>query len=271
MKIRFGFVSNSSSSSFIILGSSTAPLDRVQTVELLKTNPDARILVVGASMNEGNDIFFLDRERVDFILDHEERFLASFAEWKAYVDPVKFIPDPRESWGYEGPEEDEEFLKENEQVLYKDYNSESEDDFSFFVNQYFLSSDEYSTYMDWYWGQDLGKSYLGMIIYTEKTEDPNIPEDWADVYIGINEFAGYEGVGLFSSKKLTEGDLKRLRSGKLALKDGVCFYRDFKSIKERNKGTVHFEAGDYNLVLMNSFFDKVKSLKYFLKEKPDED
>ena len=169
MKIRNGFVSNSSSSSFIILGSSTAPLDRVQTVELLKTNPDARILVVGASMNEGNDIFFLDRERVDFILDHEERFLASFAEWKAYVDPVKFIPDPRESWGYEGPEEDEEFLKENEQVVYKDYNSESEDDFSFFVNQYFLSSDEYSTYMDWYWGHDLGKSYLGMIIYTVKT------------------------------------------------------------------------------------------------------
>ena len=169
MKIRFGFVSNSSSSSFIILGSSTAPLGRVQTVELLMTNPDARILVVGASMNEGNDVFFLDRERVDFILDHEERFLASFAEWKACVDPVKYIPDPRESWGYEGPEEDEEFLKENEQVVYKDYNSESEDDFSFFVTQYFLSSDEDSTYMDWYWGHDLGKSYLGMIIYTEKT------------------------------------------------------------------------------------------------------
>ena len=72
MKIRFGFVSNSSSSSFIILGSSTAPLNRVQTVELLKTNPDARILVVGASMNEGNDIFFLVRERVVFILEHEE-------------------------------------------------------------------------------------------------------------------------------------------------------------------------------------------------------
>ena len=81
MKIRSGFVSNSSSSSFIILGSSTAPLDRTQTVELLKTNPDARILVVGASMNEGNDVFFLDKRMIDFILDHEERFLASFAEW----------------------------------------------------------------------------------------------------------------------------------------------------------------------------------------------
>ena len=269
MKIRSGFVSNSSSSSFIILGSSTAPLDRAQTVELLKTNPDARILVVGASMNEGNDVFFLDKRMIDFILDHEERFLASFAEWKAYVDPVKFIPDPRESWGYEGPEEDEVFLKENEQVIYKDYNSESEDDFSFFVNQYFLTSDEYSTYMDWYWGQDLGKSSLGVIVYTEKTEDPNIPEDWADVYIGINEFAGYEGVGLFSSKKLTEGDLKRLRSGKLALKDGVSFYRDFQAVN-KNKKIAHFREGDYNIIMMDSYFDKVKSLKYFLEEKNED-
>ena len=158
---------------------------------------------------------------------------------------------------------------ENEHVIYNDYNSESEDDFSFFVNQYFLTSDEYSTYMDWYWGQDLGKSSLGVIVYTEKTEDPNIPEDWADVYIGINEFAGYEGVGLFSSKKLTEGDLKRLRSGKLALKDGVSFYRDFQAVN-KNKKIAHFREGDYNIIMMDSYFDKVKSLKYFLEEKNED-
>lgn len=269
MKIRKGFVSNSSSSSFI-LESVSVPLNRVQTVDLLKTNPDASILVVGTSMNDGNDVFFLDRKRVNFILDHEERFLASFAEWKAYVDPVKFIPDPRESWGYEGPESNKEFLQEHEQVIYKDYSSESEDDFSFFVNQYFLTSDEYSTYMDWYWESDPGRPSLGVVVYTEKTEDPNIPEDWDDVYIGINEFAGYEGVGMFSSKKLTEGDLKRLRSGKLTLKDGVSFYRDFKTFG-RNKGIAHLKEGDYNIIIMNSYFDKVRALKYFLKENPDED
>ena len=189
MKIRNGFVSNSSSSSFI-LGCSNAPLNRAQTVEYLKTNPGANILVVGASISDGDDIFFLDKRMIDFILDHEERFLASFAEWRAYVDPTKFVFDVRESWDYEGPEDDKEFLQENEQVVYKDYGSESEDDFSFFVNHYFLTFDEYLTYEDWYWGRDLGKSSLGVVAYTEKTEDPNIPEDWADVYIGINEFAG---------------------------------------------------------------------------------
>ena len=269
MKIRNGFVSNSSSSSFIILGSGAAPLNRAQTVEFLKSNPDANILVVGASLGDGDDIFFLDKERVDFILDHEERFLASFAKWEAYVEPAKFVPDPRDSWNYEGPEEDKELLKENEQIVYKDYSSESEDDFSFFVNHYFLTFDEYSTYMDWYWGRDSGKSSLGAVAYTEKTEDPNIPEDWADVYIGINEFAGYEGVGLFSSKKLTEGDLKRLRSGKLVLKNGVSFYRDFQTFS-KSKKTAHFREGEYNIIMMNSYFDKVKSLKYFLEEKHED-
>ena len=147
MKIRNGFVSNSSSSSFI-LGCNNAPLNRAQTVEYLKTNPSANILVVGASMGEGDDIFFLDKRMVDFILDHEERFLASFAEWKAYVEPFKFAPDAREFWDYEGPEEDGEFLKENEEVVYRDYGSESGDDFSFFVNHYFLTPDEYSAYVD---------------------------------------------------------------------------------------------------------------------------
>ena len=268
MKIRNGFVSNSSSSSFI-LGSDSAPLNRIQTVEFLKTNPSARILVVGASMNEGDDIFFLDGKQINFILNHEERFLASFAEWQAYVEPVKFIPDPRESWDYESPESDEEFLKGNERIVYKDYGSESEDDFSFFVNHYFLTADEYSAYMDWYWGEAPGRPLLGVVAYTEKTEDPNIPEDWDDVYIGINEFAGYEGVGLFSSKKLTEGDLKRLRSGKLALKNGVSFYRDFRSFS-KNKKIAHFKEGDYNIIMMNSYFDKVRSLKYFLEEKNED-
>ena len=268
MKIRNGFVSNSSSSSFI-LGCSNAPLNRAQTVEYLKTNPNANILVVGASISDGDDIFFLDKRMIDFILDHEERFLASFAEWRAYVDPTKFVLDVRESWDYEGPEDDKEFLQENEQVVYKDYGSESEDDFSFFVNHYFLTIDEYSTYEDWYWGRDLGKPSLGVVAYTEKTEDPNIPEGWADVYIGINEFAGYEGVGLFSSKKLTEGDLKRLRSGKLALKDGVSFYRDFKTFN-KNKKIAHFGEGDYNIIMMNSYFDKISSLKYFLEEKHED-
>lgn len=268
MKIRKGFVSNSSSSSFI-LECDKAPLNRVQTVEFLKTNPDVSLLIVGASLTEGDDIFFLDAQQVSFILDHEERFLRGFANWKAYIEPSKFKEVFSNFQDFEDSVDIEETLQKNEQLVWKDYNSESERDFEFFVNHYFLTSDEYSIYLDWLWGESPGRGLQGVIAYTEKTEDPNIPANWTDVYIGINEFVGYEGVGMFSSKKLTEGDLKRLRSGKLALKDGVSFYRDFKTAN-KNKKVVHFETGNYNIITMNSYFDKVKSLKYFLQERSDE-
>ena len=69
MKVRSGFVSNSRSSSFIV-GCSSTPLNRAQAVEYLETNPRANTLVVGAALSEGDDIFFLDSKKVDFILDH---------------------------------------------------------------------------------------------------------------------------------------------------------------------------------------------------------
>ena len=58
MKFRYGYVSNSSSSSFI-LGYSQAPLDREGTVEFLKDskNKNENLLVVGMEMGEGDDIF----------------------------------------------------------------------------------------------------------------------------------------------------------------------------------------------------------------------
>ena len=85
MKFRNGFVSNSSSSSFI-LKSDGVTLDKKRTVEWLK-NPENRnknILVIGEEMGEGDDIFYLSDSMKEFILEHEERFLNNFSEWKAY-------------------------------------------------------------------------------------------------------------------------------------------------------------------------------------------
>ena len=64
MKIRKGFVSNSSSSSFI-LKSDGVFMGREATVEWLK-NPDnwnKELLVIGEEMNEGDDIFYLERDQ----------------------------------------------------------------------------------------------------------------------------------------------------------------------------------------------------------------
>ena len=105
--------------------------------------------------------------------------------------------------------------------------------------------------------------------YTDKMEVPKdgkIPEDWEDIYIGINEFGGMEG-GLFSCKKLTEGDLKRIRSGKEEFKEGATLYNNFVIQKRKKDDLFHFKNKDYHLVIINSVFDKVNALKVFLKNK----
>ena len=38
----------------------------------------------------------------------------------------------------------------------------------------------------------------------------------------------------------------------------------------KNKKIAHFREGDYNIIMMNSYFDKVKSLKYFLEDKNED-
>ena len=74
---------------------------------------------------------------------------------------------------------------------------------------------------------------------------------------------------MFSLKKLTDGDLKRLRSGKLKLKDGVYIYNELVPIKKKSK-FVNIEGGEYKVMITDSFFDRVQSLKYFLKESDHE-
>lgn len=266
MKIRNGFVSNSSSSSFI-LGYDQEPLNKEQTVDYLKdkNHKSSSLLVVGRDMCDGDDIFHLDHERREFILAHEDRFLSNSAPWKAYPSVYRF---DYEDWDFDdedNPIPDVRGTDRGTEIrVYKDYNSDSEDDFESFVASYFLTEGEFDAYRDVYWNDSYPR-LQGMLAYRDKTTDPNIPEDWENVYIGINEFASTYGIALFTSKKLTEGDLKRLRSGKATVKDGVCFYNDFVAVKKSDK-TATFKDGVYNIVITEAFFDKIKSLKYFLKD-----
>lgn len=271
MKIRSGFVSNSSSSSFI-LGCHNSSLNREETLKYLKDHKNKDnskdILVVGMDLGEGSDIFYLSNRRANFILEHEDRFLESFASWDAYVDPFRFECADRSF--YELEDEQEIKLGEDERMVYRDYSSDSEDNFDSFVNNYFLTSDEWNSYADYLWGEDQYNSHQGLIMFKDITEDPNIPEDWDNVYVGINEFGGYLGSALFSCKKLTKEDLKRIRKGNLKFKKGVHFYNEFISMK-KDKGVATTKEGSYNIIIMKSFFDKIKSLDYFLKGESDED
>ena len=271
MKFRNGFVSNSSSSSFI-LKSDGVTLDKKGTVEWLK-NPENRnkeILIVGEEMADGDDIFYLSDSMKEFILEHEERFLNNFSDWTAYPGLESF---KLEDFSLFSDEEEEEVILNSPYTIrvFKDYSSDSEEDFMQFIVRYFYTWDE----RDFLWEiENRSDSYYSsqgsaVMAYTDKMEVPKdgkIPEDWEDIYIGINEFGGMEG-GLFSCKKLTEGDLKRIRSGKEDFKEGATLYNNFVIQKRKKDDLFHFKDKDYHIVLMNTVFDKVKALKVFLKSK----
>lgn len=129
MKFRNGFVSNSSSSSFI-LKSDGVTLDKKGTVEWLK-NPENRnkeILVIGEEMGDGDDIFYLSDSMEEFILEHEERFLNNSSDWTAYPGLESF---KLENFSLFSDEEEEEVILNSPYTIrvFKDYSSDSEEDF----------------------------------------------------------------------------------------------------------------------------------------------
>lgn len=273
MKIRNGFVSNSSSSSFI-LKSDGVTLDKKGTLEWIKNseNRGKQLLVIGEQMYEGDDIFYLDGIKENLILEHEERFLNNKSSWTAYPN-VESWECENYTMFYSEEEEEEEYEKKllNPPYVirtYKDYNSDSEDDIQGFLIRYFYTWDErdfiYECNYDYDYYPSRGSTVLA---YTDKMEVPKdgkIPEDWDDLFIGINEFGGVEG-GFFSYKKLTEGDIKRIKSGKETFKEGATLYNNLIVQKRKKESIIHFKDKDYHLVIVNSVLDKVKALKPFLK------
>ncbi len=76
MKIRNGFVSNSSSSSFILAYDKTKKTnDPKKIVDILRKDPNVDILIKGWDLNEGYDFFNPDEEQTSLIRRFAKRFI----------------------------------------------------------------------------------------------------------------------------------------------------------------------------------------------------
>lgn len=94
MKIRSGFVSNSSSSSFILAYDKTKVLNGPEAiVEYITRNPDADILIRGKELSDGDDIFELSISQRRLIRKFSKRFIQYNQGERIHTDYIYDSPD----------------------------------------------------------------------------------------------------------------------------------------------------------------------------------
>lgn len=102
MKIRDGFISNSSSSSFMVTVEDKSKVlqDTYEVVAFLKANPEKDLMIIGPSLSEGLDVFVPDKAMKKFILDNSSVILSQCPGFIGLVDyqvlgddhPLDYVP-----------------------------------------------------------------------------------------------------------------------------------------------------------------------------------
>ena len=102
MKERAGFVSNSSSSSFMVTVEDKTQVlqDTYEVIAFLKANPEKDLMIIGPSLSEGMDVFVPDEAMKKFILENSSSILSSYPGWIGLLGyqileddhPLDYIP-----------------------------------------------------------------------------------------------------------------------------------------------------------------------------------
>ena len=102
MKERRGFVSNSSSSSFMVTVKDKTQVlqDTYEVIAFLKANPEKDLMIIGPSLSEGMDVFVPDEAMKKFILENSSSILSSCPGWIGLLDyqileedhPLDYLP-----------------------------------------------------------------------------------------------------------------------------------------------------------------------------------
>lgn len=281
MKIRNGFVSNSSSSSFILTrDSETKEITIDELVQKVNEgiNPWDILIISSASLCEGIEAFTLTEDMVYLIKNYTERFLTNGCKIieKIIYKPYSFLGDNRpwtdNSYGTE------KGLKENEEVIWVDYSSIGMSDWNDgskqFFERYFLSADEWNALDELNWDMDYAPHKSNTIVYTEcKKFSECTDEDLIQqhITIGMNEdICSLDSCGIMVYHKLKTEERNTLIEHRNEVRDGVYVYKDFDLVKKN--GTFRaMKERSYYIVQVRGIVEKSKDIEIFMKGERNEE
>lgn len=280
MKIRNGFVSNSSSSSFILTrNEETKEITIDELVQ--KINEGAKpwefLIISSASLCEGIEAFTLTDDMVYLIKNYTDRFLAN---GRGVIERIVYKPESfmsdRRSWT-ENTYGTEKGLNENEEVLWVDYNSIGVNDWNDgskdFFERYFLSADEWNALDEMNWDMDYAPHRTDMIVYSEcKKFSECTDEDLTQQYLtlGMNEdLCSLDSAGIMVYHKLKAEERNVLKANRDKVRDGVYVYKDFDLVKKN--GTFRaMKERSYYIVQVRGITEKSKDIQIFMRKETDE-
>ena len=98
MKVRNGFVSNSSSSSYVLAyNKSSVITDPEQIVKYIEEHLRGEVMFISDCLFEGQDVFYLSMDQKNYLLNHKKRFISYNREPMTVTDYSK---DPDENGKY---------------------------------------------------------------------------------------------------------------------------------------------------------------------------
>lgn len=252
MKFRNGFVSNSSSSSFVLKKKSPS-ISKKELINLLNEDYKGDILIHGMELSDGDDWFWLDSKMARYIKSYPDRFLKNADIQGIYLNPSYYEDNRKYNWDTDTYETE---LGDGEELVYSDRCSCDDMEYERFLERYILSPEEYNEYEYEY--SDFNKI---IIAYKEKYEV--CPADITDLYLGMNEFAGsldevYDAA--FSYKKIEPKDVPFLDREK---NESTYFYRDLKIIKNNRAYSMD---GKYHFQIVKCVTLENSDAKSFFKE-----